>query len=88
MEIFLLTLGIVAFTILGRAVFGSMKKHYPKRLLKVRIHHGYMGLVLMAIGSGLGLEEWIFTLGAALFLSDVLHHFLILPLWVGKTEFP
>lgn len=88
-EILLLTVIIEGMTIGGRLFFGPMKDTFKKyrKILKVRIHHGYTGLALVIIGFLMS-SEIIQIIGWALFISDAIHHFIILPLWVGRTEFP
>lgn len=83
----LLTLVIELSTIVGRAVFGSMRKRHAKMKLPVRIHHGYVGLAMVLVNIAVG-SELLFVVGAAMFLSDFVHHFIVLPIWVGRTEFP
>ena len=77
-------------TIFGRMIFGDMKTTFKKykSYLKVRIHHGYIGLALILAYYFLYPIEEIYLLGVALFISDALHHFVVLPIWVGRTEFP
>jgi hypothetical protein len=73
-------------TIFGRILFGSAKERL-KTLNTPRIHHGYIGVLL----SGAYLvfpKQILLTIGLALILSDLMHHFLVLPIWVKKTEFP
>jgi len=62
--------------------------HKERSPLPVRIHHGYVGLALVAVGHWFVSNEHLIILGWALFLSDVTHHFVVLPVWVGRTEFP
>ena len=85
----LATFLIELFTIGGRIFFGPMKIRYQKLKFrhKVRIHHGYLGIFLIFV-AWFYPQEWFLILGGALFLSDALHHFLVLPIWVNKTEFP
>ena len=79
-------MAIECLCVIGRLIFGSAEKFYKKRKL-VRIHHGYVGLGLVLI-SFFYFNFYLVVLGWSLFLSDLVHHFIILPLWVGKTEFP
>ena len=65
---------------IGRLTFG------------VRIHHGYIGiaLILLAIVMerfGPRLTRWMFVAGMALFLSDMIHHFLVLWPNTGHPQF-
>jgi hypothetical protein len=61
----------------------------------VRIHHGYTGLLLLAawFPSWLvsGNTPWVaaaLVVGLALFTSDLIHHFAVLPVCTGACEFP
>lgn len=88
-QIIILTLGIEILTIAGRLLFGSAKKVYSKIKFrhKIRIHHGYIGILLLIIYC-ITTNDLLILIGAALALSDAIHHFIILPVWIGKTEFP
>lgn len=60
--------------------------------LGLRIHHGYIGLVLVFIASFLLRREspWrtrILIIGSAMFLSDLIHHFLVLWPITGSPQF-
>jgi hypothetical protein len=55
-----------------------------------RIHHGYVGAVMAipAMGAdGSFLAVWALRIGAALLLSDAIHHFLVLLPATGSHEF-
>jgi hypothetical protein len=88
-KILILTFIIEFTTIISRYFFGSMKTRYKnfKSKYKVRIHHGYIGLVLVLIHL-IFTNNLLYIIGSALFLSDTIHHFIVLPIWVKKTEFP
>lgn len=55
-----------------------------------RIHHGYIGLVLLCVAPFLmshpQLHFWSIALGIALFASDIIHHFLVLWPITGSPE--
>lgn len=57
----------------------------------VRVHHGYPGIALVGVsfsGAFVGpLESAVVIVGWGLLLSDAVHHFVVLPLTVGRTEF-
>ncbi|MEO8498956.1 MAG: hypothetical protein ABI614_28160 [Planctomycetota bacterium] len=58
----------------------------------VRIHHGYCGALLVLIAWGISreaprLSHYGYLLGWALFLSDMVHHFIVLWLLVGSPQF-
>ena len=88
-EILILVLIIEGSCILGRLVFGSMKNIYNKnkRRLRIRIHHGYLGVLLILIYL-IYPKNVLLIAGMSLVISDLVHHFIVLPLWIGKTEFP
>ena len=86
-EIFVLTLLFELMVVSGRVLFGPIKEFYKKKHVKVHIHHGYVGALLIVIGLIVKNDPSI-ILGAALFLSDAIHHFIVLPIWVKRTEFP
>ena len=77
-------------TVLNRACFGSMQAFFKKnkRYFKVRIHHGYVGIAFLIAYHYFLQEEILYIAGVALFVSDAIHHFIVLPIWVGRTEFP
>ncbi len=88
-EIIIITIIIEILTIIGRVIFGSIRNIYKrnKKILKVRIHHGYTGLFLVIL-SFFSYHEVLLIIGMSLFLSDLIHHFIVLKTWTGKTEFP
>ena len=57
----------------------------------VRIHHAYIGAVVIALALLLRRRlvhiEWILSLGIALVASDLIHHFLVLWPLIGDPEF-
>jgi hypothetical protein len=56
----------------------------------IRIHHGYIGilLIIMAVFFPTALvSNWLLITGMSLFLSDVIHHFLVLWPITGSPEF-
>lgn len=57
-----------------------------------RIHHGYIGLLMIPLGIALDEARWrvgwyCFVIGVALFLSDAIHHFLVLWPITGSPQF-
>jgi len=79
-------------TIISRLISGISaaeaheKYHYP---LILKIHHLFWGLFLILIGYFFIKRfpkpgRWITGIGIGLFFSDVIHHFIILPLWKGN----
>lgn len=79
-SVVLLTAAIGAFTILLR--FGlKLSSRKLQQRWPVRVHHGYLGILLLLAGI-------LPDLGWALILSDAIHHLVVLPLAVKSTEFP
>lgn len=80
--IIFLILGFEAINILFRMAFGSSKRFYKLRKIP-RIHNMYLGIILLVF-----YNYWYFLeIGIALIIQDLLHHFVILPLWLGVSEF-
>ena len=82
--IFIITLilGIEALAIIGRMIFGSSKRFWRLRKMP-RIKHFFVGLILLIFYS-----YWhFFEIGIALIMQDLIHHFIVLPLWLGVSEF-
>lgn len=86
-EMIILTIILEVMTIICRIIFGSRKKRLEKKKYKIRIHHGYVGILLCVIYLFYQ-NPLLLILGSSLTFSDAIHHFIILPIWVGKTEFP
>ena len=86
-EVLILVLVVEVLTVLGRKFICSAPELNRRIGLKVRVHHGYIGLVLLVL-SLLYFNYYLFVLGWVLFLSDFVHHFIVLPIWKGSTEFP
>lgn len=87
-DIIILTLIFETFSIISRVKFGSMKKIYKKSKMPVRIHHGYVGILLLLVFYLIMPVYSLLVIGWSLFLSDAVNHFIVLPIWVRKTEFP
>ena len=88
-EIILFSALIEFATISGRMRFGPMKKRFSRWAFryKVRIHHGYLGLGMLLLFIFLR-NPIVMVLGWSLLISDSLHHFVVLPIISGTTEFP
>ena len=72
--------------IFGRLVFGSAKDGYARKL-GFTIHTSYVGVtfsIIYFLFSG----DVFFIFGLALIIQDVIHHLVILPVLVGRNEFP
>ncbi len=88
-KIFIVTAIFEILAIAGRLTFGSMRsrKKQLKRIFPIRIHHGYIGVLLLIMTMVIP-HDVLYITGASLIISDLTHHFIILPLWVGRAEFP
>ena len=58
----------------------------------LRIHHGYCGVVIMLLALFIRQQKptlfrWLTVVGAALILSDLIHHAVVLNFLVGSPEF-
>ena len=58
----------------------------------IRIHHGYIGLLLMLIAAGVlrkdaGPRHFLMIVGIALLVSDLVHHFVVLWPATGSPQF-
>lgn len=56
----------------------------------LRVHHGYFGLVLLALAFFCRRRSWFrwcLIIGLALVLSDLAHHFLVLWPLTGHSDF-
>jgi hypothetical protein len=94
--VLLLTAAIEALTCLLRFGFKLRTVKHTRWFARwtrgVRVHHGYVG-ALMAAGGTLWLSgpspwrTWILYVGAALLLSDLIHHFGVLWPLFGSHEF-
>jgi hypothetical protein len=81
----LLAVVFEAITCLLRFGFGlsphSGGRVFAKFTFGIRVHHGYIGLLLVLL-SYLPLSKratvWMFRIGVALVISDLIHHLLVL----------
>ncbi|MFH1456372.1 MAG: hypothetical protein ABIF40_05490 [archaeon] len=78
---------IESVTILSRYLFGSIRREYKLLHLHTHIHHGYIGLLFLVLYI-IFQYDILFLIGGSLFLSDFIHHFIVLKIWIRRTEFP
>lgn len=87
MELFLIILFSILFELLTavlRLRFRLKSSQWQKALGIPRIHHGYIGIILLLASYGVyaspevGSALWV--LGWALVISDLVHHYTVLPL--------
>ena len=93
----LFTIVIESITILFRFGFHLQTTRDTKSFLApltfgIRIHHGYFGAILWLFSYFIKSASWeniIFLrcIGISLFLSDVIHHFVVLLYFEGSPEF-
>jgi len=83
-------------TAIGRFYFGieatrDTAKSIGKLTLGFRIHHGYLGLILLLIGMMFGKpgrdREILISWGGGILLSDLFHHFVVLWAVTGSPQF-
>ena len=96
-RVLVLTVVIELFTLAMRYVFGLQSTRDTASTIGVltlglRIHHGYIGLLLLIIAMfarrrAQRFASHLVVWGAALVLSDAIHHFLVLWPIEGSPEF-
>ncbi len=93
--IVVLTILMEGITIIFRFGFGYEAtrdtKYFSVITLGFRIHHGYIGIILVLFAA-YWLEEglfriWAIRIGWALIASDLIHHFLVLWPITGDPQF-
>ena len=91
----LITIIIETITCITRFGFNMQATRDLDFLSKItfglRIHHGYIGvvliLVIMLVKLNPMIAKWFFRIGASLILSDLIHHFIILWIVTGSHQF-
>lgn len=83
-----LTLGIELLCCVFRFAFKMRSREVQARWLGVRIHHGYTGVALFPVLLFIPpmWAAWIGAIAVALVLSDLIHHFVVLPLTTGQCD--
>ncbi|MBI3038724.1 hypothetical protein HYY75_06715 [bacterium] len=93
--VFLLTLTFEIITVFFRFGLGLESSRdtasiLGKLTLGVRIHHGYIGFLILFFSAVFSLPPiWkrrFIILGWALFISDLVHHFLVLWVTTGSPQ--
>lgn len=90
-----LTFAVELVTVFLRFGLGLRSGTHGSRIGRLtrglRIHHGYVGVALLAVSTLLGPASAagtaLFFAGIALALSDIIHHFLVLWPLTGTPEF-
>ncbi|MEZ6058752.1 MAG: hypothetical protein R3C19_00150 [Planctomycetaceae bacterium] len=88
----MLTLTFEAITIVARITAGQSAAEWLEETrppLLLQIHHMFWSvpLILLALllSSRPRIAIVLWSVSLALILSDLMHHFVVLPLWVGNT---
>ena len=88
-----LALFIEFITIFGRFVLGLRGKEIYMRIMErlgfkrlFHFHHMFFGVILIII-SYFVYPLFLFNLGLACIVSDAFHHFVVLKIFTGKSEF-
>ena len=79
-------------TILGRILSGGSAEEWiaaNNPPLLVSMHHMFWAVPVFLLAGAAGryprASRFLWACGVALILSDLSHHFAVLPLWVGNT---
>ncbi len=85
-----LTLAFELITIACRIAIGQSGAEYlsPQTHWLIRMHHMFWAIPLLLLAAAMSKQRlWqarLSGVAAGLVLSDLLHHFVVLPLWVGN----
>lgn len=86
-----LTIVMEIVTIATRVIYGHSAAEYiatSKPPLLMQIHHMFWAVPFLLTGlvaNGRRTSAVMWSLSQGLIVSDLMHHFLVLPLWVGNT---
>lgn len=88
------TAGFELLTCVGRFGLGLRSKVWANRCkpytLGIRVHHAYFAALVLPAALLMPMEAWIrdvlIAAAAGLVLSDLLHHFVVLPILTGEFE--
>ncbi len=88
------TAGFELLTCVCRFGFGLRSKVYAERYrrytLGVRVHHAYFAALVLPAALMVPMEAWLqralVAAALGLVLSDLLHHFVVLPILTGEFE--
>ncbi len=90
MQIIILALGLTLLielvTIYLRLVSHKKSASYQKKYRIPRTHHSYPGFAILLLDYVYLHNEWLFIIGFALVLSDVIHHLVFEP-YIKKHKF-
>jgi len=85
------TLVLETATILARVLSGQSAAEFNRAAnppLLLKMHHLFWAVPLLLVGLALRRTRraWgVFGVAAGFVASDLIHHFVVLPLWVGNT---
>jgi len=88
------TAGFELVTCVGRFGFGLRSRiwvdRYRPYTLGVRVHHAYFAAPVLPAALLVPMEGWLqaqfIAAAAGLVLSDLLHHFVVLPVLTGEMD--
>ncbi|MBL4644252.1 MAG: hypothetical protein JKX80_00110 [Candidatus Pacebacteria bacterium] len=76
-----LTILFELITVLLRLILKLRSHAWQERIGMPRIHHGYFGMLLLLTSYAFpGIAVVLWTIGWALIISDLVHHYTVLPL--------
>ena len=83
-----LALTIELWCCLFRFGFGFRARALQRRLIGIRVHHGYVGIAILPTLFLLpeAWRGWATAAAAALIVSDLVHHLVVLKLATGKFD--
>ena len=76
-------LALELVTVTARLILDKKSSAIQAQLKIHRLHHSYLGLILLVFYF-LWSREWLLILGGGIVLSDLLHHFVVVPLLVKQ----
>jgi hypothetical protein len=79
LSVFAASLLVEFITIFARLVWHLRSKQMQKSMHVPRIHHAYIGIVLLATYLLFAQSLLIFIIALALIFSDIIHHLVIIP---------
>jgi len=80
LQIILVTAILEIITIVSRLYFGEMNTYWKKYSpIKFRIHHGYVGFILLLGTLMFQIHPILLIIAIALIFSDIAHHLIAIP---------
>ncbi len=84
----ILTILFEAIAVACRLFWTTADEFNPTAPLLLQIHHMFWALPLLVVALPLRhtpAARWLLAVAIGLIASDVLHHLVVLPLWIGHT---